>query len=241
MADKLNPSTSAASPAPAGHAPSPGVPPGHHSHFVKRDILPVPLLAGIFVLVLILIWRLMWPTWQLELNQYMARNAQNEKRYQDAIDPLLFLIKYPSKTPDDPATVGAKNPTYLGELAHSYLQTKDYDNALKYYLQAQENRTNQGLDDQGNPRPSVDFSRDIGRAYLAKGDITNAEKYLLDGLKHNKIDKLGNYTMGELEMKRGNYTKAADYFKVVANDPDYHDRVRAYYEEIEKKLFAGID
>lgn len=238
MTDKpVTKSAAASSPAPRNSSSAEP----EHAHFVKRDVMPIWLLVTIFFAVLILTWVLMLPTWREELNQYLARKAQREQRYEDAIEPLLFLINKPSKKPEDPQTVGSKNPTYLSELAHSYLQIKDYDNALKYYRLAQENRFTFARDDQGEAREAPNFSRDIGRVLLLQGKLDEAEQHISQYLAKNKIDKLGNFLMGELEMKRGNYVKAADYFKVVASDPDYQEQVQKYYAEIENKLFAGIE
>lgn len=202
--------------------------------------MPIWLLGAIFTAVLLLIIVLMFPTWQEELNIYLARKAQREQKYKKAIQPLLFLINKPSKTPHDIRTVGSHNPTYLAELAHAYLQVKDYDNALKYYQQAQANRATFAQGDQGEARPLPDFTLDIGRAYLLQGKLAEAEQHMSQYLKQHKVDKLGNFLMGELEMQRGNYTKAADYFKVVASDPQYKEQVQKYYAQIEAKLFAGI-
>jgi tetratricopeptide (TPR) repeat protein len=207
-----------------------------------QDVIPIPLLAAIFFLVLVLLWYLMFPTWMPDWKRYQARRAQRDGNYAAAIAPLQYLINLkPQAGNTSPLADPSKNPTFLGELAHAYFQTGDYENALKFYGQAQENRDNQAADEQGNRPAAPDFHAGIGQVYLAKGDLDEAEKAFQAALRVNKLDHVSNFGMGEIEMKRGNYIRAANYYKVVAREPGYEDKVQARYEELEKKLFASVD
>ena len=132
------------------------------------------------------------------------------------------------------------SPTYLAELGYAHLNLGEYDKALEYYKKAQENRSNVAADESGNPRAPVNFDNMIGITYFRMGNYDEAEKALQNALKFNKLDPLANFAMGEIAMKRGNYTQAADYFKTVATVPGYEEKVKKYYAEIEQKLFAGI-
>lgn len=196
----------------------------------RHHTVPWWLLVLVFACVeAVVIW-LMWPQFRSEFTAFRARRAQSKHDYPAAIPPLLKLVQ------ENP-----KNATYLSELAHSYLAVKKYDESIKYYLLAQENRANQPPNDDGSAREVPDFSSSLGIAYLQKGDTANAEKCLKQALATNKGDKVANYAMGEIEFRRGNYRKAADYFKQVASDPAYEKPVRKYYAQIEKELFAAVD
>lgn len=196
----------------------------------RRDVIPIPLLIVIFVIVLGLVMSLMAKTWWFEWNRYRSLQTQATQNYAAAVKPLLWLIS----TDDD-------NPTFLSELGHCYLNMKNYDNALKYLELAQKYRANLPADEHGNAREAVDFNTNIGRAWFGKGDYLNAEKHLLEGLRFNKLDPFANFYMGEVEMQRNNFVKAADYFKVVARDPYFEPLVKKHYEAIEQKLFAGVE
>ena len=80
----------------------------------------------------------------------------------------------------------------------------------------------------------------IGYCYYKSNDLANAEKHLKLALEHNKLDKISNFTMGEIAFERGDYKQATDYFKIVAQDPAYKEKVRKYYAQIEEKLFSSI-
>lgn len=195
----------------------------------NQDIIQWQVLAGVFVLVWILVVGLMFPGFPNEFRFFMARRHQARQRPAAAAKYLERLLK------DMPA-----NPTVSGELGYSYFQIGKYDEAIKHYEVAQANVANVKPNDQGKMPQISDFNAEIGSAYYRKGDVQNAEKYLLLGLEFDKFDKEANFLMGEILVKRGEYRKAADYFKVVANVPAYSDRVQKHYAEIEAKLFADL-
>jgi tetratricopeptide (TPR) repeat protein len=216
-------------PAPAS-APEPQADPLRAAAGIKRDqdVIPWEVLLGIFVMVWILIVVLMAPGFKNEFSFYMARRHQSNKNLAAAVPYLQSLLK------DMPT-----NPTVLAELGYSYLHTGKYDEAIEHYSKAQQYVGNVKPDDQGNMPALADFNQEIGAAHLRKGDVANAEKHLMAALAYNKFNKEANLLMGEIEMQRGNYLKAADYFKVIARDPGYSERVRKYYAEIETKLFGN--
>lgn len=202
-----------------------------------RDIIPVPLIIGIFVTVLIVTTWLLHSNWTVDMTRYRSGRAQQKGDYEAAVKHLNKLIEIGEESGD---ALAAKSPTYFSELAYSYRQLEDYDNALKYYLVAQENRANMGTDDQGNPRPPADFKAQIGYVYFKMGNPEKAREALEDALDHDRLNALANYTLGEIAMQQNEFVRAADYFKVVANHPTYQEQVKKYYGEIEERLFAGI-
>lgn len=196
---------------------------------LSKHQMPLLLLVIVFVFVEALIIALMGGQFRFEWTAFMARRYVAQKHPAKAVPYYIKLVAH------DP-----KSPTYLGELAQCYSSGGQYDKAIEFFSKAQENRNNIPEDDQGNKPEATDFNTAIGLAYYQKGDMTNAEKYLKQGLQVNKLDKIANFLMGELEFKRGQYRKAADYFKIVASDPDYKDKVREYYGKIENELFSKI-
>ena len=67
------------------------------------------------------------------------------------------------------------------DLANFYKNSKDYDNAIKYYTKAIENVT-----DDTNVKSDLLYRR--GGSYERKGDYVNADKDLLASLKINPDD-----------------------------------------------------
>lgn len=212
--------------------------PTHFAPEGTRDPIQIELMIGIFAIVGIIVWILMWPTWTIDWHQYQKGNNLRKRDYQGAITHLHWLLNSntPGKSEDQDS---AKNPTYLSELGLCYMHTKDYEKSEKYYRLAQQYNTNLAHDDQGNVREPTDFTTQIGMAQMERGDLKAAEETFRAALQKNKVDNQANFKMGELEMKRGNYVNAAKYFKVVARHPWYEAQVKKYYAEIEKKLFAG--
>jgi tetratricopeptide (TPR) repeat protein len=193
-----------------------------------RDIIPLPALIAIFFVVEFLVIWLMFPKFKQQWTTFNVRRLQNNGEFARAIPGMKRLAE---STPD--------NPTYLAELGNAYYNIKDYDNAIKYFLLAQDHRTNLIADDQGNMPEFPDYNNVIGQTYLQKGDPVNAEKYLKLALDHNKLDKTANFNFGILEFNRGNYRKAADYFKIVSQDPGFKDKVKDYYAKIEERVFSS--
>ncbi len=204
---------------------------------VVRDLIPIPLVIGIFAVVMAVTWFLLQENWYYEMTRYRSIAAQHRGDWEEASEHLLKLIEVGAQS-NDPLV--QHSPTFLSELAHSYLQQEKYQEALKYYEEAQKYRANLPPDDQGNPRAPADFQNMLGIVHYRMGNIDAAEKYLLGALQTNKLDPATNYTLGEINLKRGNYIKAADYFKTVANNPAYEEKVKKHYAEIEQKLFSGI-
>lgn len=202
-----------------------------------RDIIPVWLIVAIFLVVMAVTGWLLGPNWFTDMARYRSIKAQQDRNYPEAIEQLKYLIEQGEKEKNP---VISKSPTYFSEIAYSYSQMKDYENALKYYQLAQENRANMGADDQGAPRPPADFQNKLGYVQLQLGNVDAATTALQAALAHDKLDPLANFTLGQIAMQKGNYIAAADYFKVVANNPTYEAKVKKYYSEIEKKMFAGI-
>jgi len=206
-------------------------------HDPDQDKVLIILIIAAFVCVVGITWALLAPNWMHDMTRYRSRRAQAQQDYPAAIHQLEKLIAAGERENDD---LAAKSPTYLAEIAHSYLGMKKYDEALKYYELAQANASNMGTDDQGNPRPPANFQNMIGFVQMKLGNLDAATTTLQAALKVNKLDPLSNFSLGEIAMQKGNYIRAADYFKVVVNDPTYAEQVKKYYAEIEKKLFAGI-
>lgn len=207
-----------------------------------RDIIPLPILIAIFAVVEIVIIYLMLPQFQREFTVWLARRAEAHGQYAASIAPLKRLIQAEQEESAKlkKSSQGTVNPSYPAELANSYLALKQYDEAIKYWTMAQENRNNVPTDDNGGKPEIGDFQTAIGVAYYFKGDLANSERYLKLGLAHSKTDKQANFYMGVIEFKRGDYRKATEYFKMVADDPSYKSQVRDYYKQIEQKVFGHI-
>lgn len=210
----------------AASAPGPA-----HSGDGRRDLIAVEILLAIFVIVEITIVWLMAPQFVREFTRWQSLRYQRNGNYQAAIQKLEKLVQSPD---------GAKNPTYLAELGNAYLNIGNYDKSIEYYKRAQENRMNVPSDDDDKPREYADFNTLIGLGYLRKGDLDTAESYLKKGIEANSKDKAAHFYLGEIEFQRGNYLKAVDYFKFVASDPAFRDKVRDYYRRIEEALFKGV-
>lgn len=203
-----------------------------------RDLIPIPLLVGIFAVVMTVTWFMLAENWLTEMTRYRSIKAQQKGDWEEAAEQLTKLIEAGARQNNPQAQY---SPTYLSELAYSYYNQGQYDKALKYYEEAQKYRANFPPDDQGNPRPPADFQNMLGLVNYKMGNPDIAEKYLLGALQTNKLDPLANFTLGQIAMERGDFIKAADYFKTVADKPAYENEVKKYYAEIEQKLFAGIN
>jgi len=208
-------------------APTPKAQPVH-------DIIPPWLLVGIFAVVMALTYWILADNWAHDWLRFRSLKAQRDGDYKKAVELVTKLanVKGTEGLP--------KSPTYESELGYSYFRLNDFKKSLEHFQRAQQFRANLPPDDAGNPRPPADFNNMIGLVNFKLGNLADAEKALIEALKVNKLDPVANFTMGELAMKKGEYTKAADYFKTVAKNPQYEKQVRDYYAEIEKKLFAGI-
>lgn len=197
----------------------------------RQEIIPLPVLIGIFIIVeVVIIWLMSPSQFMGEWRAFNARRYQAQGDFPAAIPPLSKLVE------DNPDA-----PTFLGELANAYLNTGEYDKAIMYYELAQANRENLPTDESGDAPELPDYNTAIGVAYFRKGDLESAEKHLKMGLAHDKLNKIANFTLGEIEFQRGNFQKATDYFKVVAQDPGFEKRVRDYYSKIEEQLFKQIE
>lgn len=202
-----------------------------------HDIIPVWLIITIFAVILSVTTYLLHSNWTGDMARYQSLRSQQKGDFPKAVAKLKQLIEIGEKE-NDP--LRAKSPTYFSELGYSYMRMEDYDNSLKYYNLAQQNRANNGTDDNNNPRPPLDFSNMIGLVQMKQGRLDEAQTTLQAALKYNKVDPVANFALGEIAMQKGDYITAADHFKVVANNPAYADQVKKYYATIEEKLFAGI-
>jgi len=197
-------------------------------HTASRDLIPIPILIGIFVLVWILIVWLMMDQFKKEITGFMARRYVASKKYDNAV-PL-----YKQLAAGDP-----KNPTWYLEMGTTYSYLNKWDDALKMYMKAQENRDNLPKDEEGKAASIPDFKPMIGLSFFKLGENERAAKYFQQALSENKSDPLSNYTMGEMEFQKGNYPKAVEYFKVVARNPEYEKRVHDYYSKMQEKIFSS--
>ncbi|MEI7633908.1 MAG: tetratricopeptide repeat protein [bacterium] len=194
----------------------------------SRDLIPIPVLIAIFGIVWILIVWLMWPQFSREITGFMARHYVAAKKYNKAVNLYKSLIE------DAPA-----NPTWYLELGTTYSYLNKWDDARKMYAKAQENRDSLPKDEQGNSPNIPDFKPLIGLSCFMMGDNENALKSFQQALSQNKSDPLSNFTMGEMEFQKGNYPKAVEYFKVMARNPEYKNRVRDYYSIMQEKIFSA--
>ncbi|MCX7717656.1 MAG: tetratricopeptide repeat protein [Candidatus Sumerlaeaceae bacterium] len=194
-----------------------------------HDIIPIPVLLGIFAVVWILVVWLMWPAFQRDFTRYRSLKKQREGDYAGAI-PLLKSL----------AAENAENPFYRLEIGRAYLKIGDPESAVKWFTEAQEKRNNIPASEDGKKPPPPDFNTDLGLAYFAKGDLVNAEKHLKLGMEHDRLDPRARFALGELEFKRGAYRKAVEHFKVVANNPEYRAKVLDYYTRLETEMFKDL-
>lgn len=213
---------------------------------VSKDFIPIPLMFAVCALVILFTVVLMWSNWQFSYTRRQAYVALNNGQYDKAIEKYkeLFSEKQSDDDSSDTSSLSKikpiENPTLLSEVALAYSKKENYEEALKYYMEAQKYGANIPNDDQGNARPAADFSINIGQVYMKMGKLDESEKYLTSALKKNSKDPRANFMMGELEMEKKNFTKAATYFKIVSKDPRYQDKVKDYYQVIEKELFSSV-
>ena len=193
-----------------------------------RDIVPWWVLVIIFFVLWVFILVLMARPLPRELTRFSSLQYETKGEFRAAIGPLMKLY-----------AVDPTDPSVLGELGACNSRIQNHEEAVKWYMLAQENKDKNQTKDDEKPRP-VDFSTQIGLSYLALGDLDNAEKYFKEGLKFDKLDKAANFGMGEIAFKRANMKAATEYLKMVARDPAYKDRVKEYYSKIEAQLFSGV-
>ncbi|MBX7247400.1 MAG: tetratricopeptide repeat protein [Candidatus Sumerlaeaceae bacterium] len=219
-------------------APAPSTDPLRSLLPQDRDIIPIPVLIGIFAFVAALIWYNQGPEFLRNFAVYRSGALANKGDYQGAI---YYLRQRVQNSPTDPSA--------LGELGNALFRVGSYDESLKYFNEAQANRNNVRQDEDGKTPPPPDYSSALAEVAFKKAmatpegkprDFSETEKYLADALKVNRLDKLANYTYGEVEFARGNYRKAVEYFKIVAKAPGYKERVQDYYKKIDQAFFKDI-
>lgn len=201
-----------------------------------REIVPWWVLASVFAVVWLAIVYLMLPPFPRELTRFMSLYHQNKRQYEQAIPHLERLLKWDLQTESKQGL-----PTTYSELGNAWMSLGDYDKGIEYFSLAQENKHRIPVDDEGRPRAVVDFNTQIGYCHFRKGDLEKAEEFLKKGLEFDKLDRLANFTLGEIAFQRGDMTAASDRLKMVARAPGYAPRVEEYYQRIEEKLFAGLD
>jgi tetratricopeptide (TPR) repeat protein len=86
-------------------------------------------------------------------------------------------------------------------IAHSYLDLKDYDSALKYYFRAE-------YQEPGN----IKILRPIAWCYFALGKLEDSEKYY-ERLSDTKMTAHDLINLGHLALCKGNKKEAAEYYK----------------------------
>lgn len=192
-----------------------------------RDIIPWEVLALVFAAVWFLVLFMMAPGFRYDFALYMARRNYAKQKPAAAVKHYKYTI---SQKPND--------PTLLSELGQSYVDAGQYDEAIKYFQEAQNNADKMPVDDQGRKAPAPDFNPRIGGAYFLKGDYANAEKHFQLALQRDRLEPSSSFHMGQIELKRGHPQKAAEYFKIVARDPLYEKEVQKYYAQIEAQLFG---
>lgn len=203
-----------------------------------QDLIPVPLLVGIFALLMVVTWFLLADNWVTEMTRYRSTRALKTQNWEAAVVNLEKLIEAGAQANDN---YTSHSPTLLSEMGMAHMHQENYPEALHWLGLAQEHRTNFRPDDQGNPRPPADFNHRIGYVQYLMGDLEAAKDSMEKALEFDKLNPQAHFVLGEIAMKQGRYVEAADNFKVVASNPQYADQVKAYYAEIEEKLFADIN
>jgi DNA-binding response OmpR family regulator/Tfp pilus assembly protein PilF len=64
--------------------------------------------------------------------------------------------------------------------------------------------------------------RELGRVYIQRDDLKEAEKWLKQAITTNKLDAIAYHHLGELHVKDGNIEKAAKYFDEAMNISPRH-------------------
>ncbi len=195
----------------------------------SREIIPWWILAGVFAVVLAVVLWLMLPPFPREYSRFQSLRYQRSGQFEKAI-PYLEWLK--ERLP--------KDVTILSELGNAYMRSGKWEEAIRWFSEAQDNIVPDEKDDEGRSLPIPDFNRQIGESYLRMNDLPKAEEYLKRALAFDKLDKYANFSMGELQFQKGNMPAATESFKMVARDPLFAEKVKGYYRKIEDRLFAGI-
>lgn len=199
-----------------------------------RDLLPIPILMGIFAVVWVFIIWLMAPEFRQNWNNYMYQRYQRQGQWDKAIPHLEWLHARREKT----KFMHYGYPYHLG-LCH--LEMGRHDEAIKWFTMAQERRNSDRPDDQGRKPAAPDYNTKLGLAYFRKGDTAKAREHLDLALAHNRLDPEAHFTYGELEINEGRFREAVEHFKVVADNKTYEAKVKEYYARVNEEMFDEVE
>ncbi len=184
----------------------------------SKEMLSPLTLVIIFLVIEVFIILLMKDDYIISYHTSHAREAAKEKNYDKALKHYAKLIKI---APDS-ATVNL-------EVANTYFEKGNYDNAITFY---------QRLLDLDLKEPIEGVHAKLGLCFLEKNNREKALAHFRNELEINTRDPFANFYLGEEYLKRGNYARAAQHFQVVAHDRRFTEKIREYWQEIEREVLA---
>jgi len=183
----------------------------HEIFTAKRLIVMFGLLE---CLILILMFYSSHGRWHM----YRAKAAANRRDYQTAFKHYKWL---------EEKTEAAKSATFNLEMGNVCLSIGRYDDAIGYYKELIKKSDGQ----------KGSYSS-LGVAYLRKGDKESAKESFLREVDANPLDPVANFYLGDLSFKEKKYQDATTYFSRVAYLPDYRNRLKPYWDTIEKEVLS---
>ena len=178
---------------------------------------PAPIAFGIvggFAALSIMVLIASWPGYRLDRHTALADEARDERRYEDAIPHLRYIVgRYP--------TAWARW-TQLGDC---YLALERPDEAIEAYERslAQE--------------PEQDLDARLGRAYFLRDPSDDRAFGLLQKVfDADNNDSEVNFYMALQSMHSGDLMEAGSRFRAASRDPEFRERSAPYVEQIRKTL-----
>ena len=185
---------------------------------VHHEIFTAKRLIIMFALLEFLIVILMYYSSHGRRQMYRAKAAARRRDFQTAYKHYKWLEE---KTP------AAKSATFNLEMGNVCLSLGRYDDAIRYYQEL--------IKKSGGQKGSYSS---LGIAYLLKGDKESAKVSFLREMDKNPLDPIANFQLGDLSFKDKKYQEATAYFSRVAYLPDYRNKLKPYWDTIEKEVLS---
>lgn len=184
----------------------------HHEIFTAKRLL---IMFGLLeILIVILMFYSSHGRWHMN----RAKAAANRRDFQTAFKHYKWLEE---KTP------AAKSASFNLEMGNVCLALGRHDEAIRYYQEL--------IKKSGAQKGSYSL---LGSAYLLKGDKESARASFLREMENNPLDPIANFQLGDLSFKEKKYQEATAYFSRVAYLPDYRNRLKPYWDTIEKEVLS---
>jgi cytochrome c-type biogenesis protein CcmH/NrfG len=176
----------------------------------------VGVILGTFFILSIVTLAVTWRGYQLSRRTNLAEDAIREKRYEDAIPHLKFVLEqYPTAW------------VRLTQLGDAYLETGKADQALKIYEQSLRLAPDQKLDAR------------IGRAHFLLRHDDKAIEHLQKVQQEDPNNPEANFYIALYYMREKKFRRAGDFFRMASADPEFFKRSKPYLEEIRRTVLEA--